>query len=131
MLLHKQRTEKKKSEFFPYSEHGAYMELGENVYVGLCIIRPKHHAIEACAWVGAYLQTFLTSALGKEDRHVLVSTTLFAEKSSPYPVLVIGNFHGHNLSSSTMALGSAQPRADLNKRQNIHPGTGHEEPEGE
>ena len=41
------------------------MELGENVYVGLCIIRPKHHAIEACAWVGAYLQTLLTSALGK------------------------------------------------------------------
>jgi hypothetical protein len=55
------------------------MELGENVYVCLCIIRSKHQAMEACARMAAYLQTFLTTALGKEDRRVLVSTTLFAE----------------------------------------------------
>jgi len=55
------------------------MESGENVYVCLCIIRPKHQVMENCARMAAYLQTFLTSVLGKEDQHVLVSTTLFVE----------------------------------------------------
>jgi len=43
------------------------MELGQNVCVCLCVIRPKHQAMEACARIAANLQTFLTSALGKED----------------------------------------------------------------
>jgi hypothetical protein len=42
------------------------MELGENVCVCLRNIRPKHQAMEACARMAAYLQTFLTSSLGQE-----------------------------------------------------------------
>jgi hypothetical protein len=67
------------------------------------------------ARMAAYLQAFLTWALGKEDRHVLVTIILFAEKK-PYPVAVTGFFLGHNLSSRTMALGSTQPVTDLSKR---------------
>ena len=92
------------------------MELGENVYVCLYIISPKHQAMETYARMTAYLQAFLTSPLGKENRHVLVWTNLLAEKSSPYPVVVTGIFHGHNLSSRTKALGSTRPLTDLSKR---------------
>jgi len=39
--------------------------------------------MEAYARMAAYLQVFLTSAMGKEKQYILVSTTLFAEKTPP------------------------------------------------
>ena len=66
--------------------------------------------------MAAYLQAFLTLALGKGEHYVLVSTTLFAEKKLPYPIAVIGIFHSHKLSSRTMVPGSTQPLTEMNKR---------------
>jgi hypothetical protein len=54
MLLFKQRTEQIFGFFCHYSENEAYMELGENVYVCLCIIRPKHQTREDCARISKH-----------------------------------------------------------------------------
>ena len=85
MLLRKQRTTEIFWFFCHYSEHEAYMELGENVYVCLCIIRPKHQAMEACARMAAYLQTFLSSALGKEESTCFSLDHLIRRKKLPLP----------------------------------------------
>jgi hypothetical protein len=60
MLLRKKNWTKFSDFPCYYSEHEAYMELGEKVYVCLCIVRPKHQVMETCARKAAYLQPFLT-----------------------------------------------------------------------
>jgi len=69
------------------------MVLGKSVYLCLCMIRPQHQDMEAYARMAAYLQVFLTSALGKEKQYVLVSTTFFAEKTPHTQKLSLKRFH--------------------------------------